>query len=407
MSSPFPRLHRSWAPKVVLWGALWSLAAASFPAWSLSLTLPSKLYKPEWILPQQDIDASTVPVTLPRMVSPLSGLTYRFQNTARPLSEFMEIGKVRSLLVLHNGRVAFEQNEWPYDETSRQQSWSMMKGVLGLLVGIAIDEQSIASIDDPLERYAPALAQSAFAGVTFRQALIMSSGVGFVEEKDRVGVFVKAGLSRATGGWRGKSIREQVLDGALQRAQPPGKQYSYASINSQAISMALEAAVGQPLHRYLQDKLWQPLGMPDKAELLTDAKSDAFSLCCLYATPRSYAMLGQLMAQGGRWQGKQIISSRWVKNATTFADPLSWHARDVPRTGKTMNLFGFAYHWWPLEGDRGDFVTLGVMGQAIYVSPRQNVVVVRLGHDDTPGAHAEEMMALARAVADHLSPIKK
>lgn len=266
MSSPLSRLHRSWAPKVVLWGALWSLTAASFPAWSLSLTLPSKLYKPEWILPQQDIDASTVPVTLPRMVSPLSGLTYRFQNTARPLSEFMEIGKVRSLLVLHNGRVAFEQNEWPYDETSRQQSWSMMKGVLGLLVGIAIDEQSIASIDDPLERYAPALAQSAFAGVTFRQALIMSSGVGFVEEKDRVGVFVKAGLSRATGGWRGKSIREQVLDGALQRAQPPGKQYSYASINSQAISMALEAAVGQPLHRYLQDKLWQPLGMPDKAE---------------------------------------------------------------------------------------------------------------------------------------------
>mgnify|MGYP000910426368 FL=1 len=96
-----------------------------------------------------------------------------------------------------------------------------------------------------------------------------------------------------------------------------------------------------------------------------------------------------------------------MKNATTFADTASWRARDVPRTAKTMNLFGFAYHWWPLEGDRGDFVTLGVMGQAIYVSPRQNVVVVRLGHDDAPGSHNEEMMALARAVADHLAPIKK
>jgi CubicO group peptidase (beta-lactamase class C family) len=234
--------------------------------------------------------------------------------------------------------------------------------------------------------------------------LLMSTGVAYNEEKDRVQLFVLAGLHRFSGGYKGQSVRQAVLDPALQRSEPVGKRYAYASINSQALSMALQAAVKQPLYLYLQDKLWRPLGIPDEAKLLSDDEGEGFSLCCIYASPRSFAMLGQLMAQGGRWQGKQIVSSRWVARATTFADPQAWHARDVPRMGKTMNLFGFAYHWWPLEGDRGDFVAQGILGQSIYVSPRQNVVVVRLGHDETPGAHAEEWVALARAVADHLAP---
>jgi CubicO group peptidase (beta-lactamase class C family) len=370
-----------------------------------ALVLPAQLYKPEWVLPLQPITPRPDAAPLLRRAVPMSDLTYRHHDVAKPLSEFIQAGKVHSLLVLHEGKVAYEYNgRWLDDETSRHQSWSMMKQVLAVLVGIAIDDKAIASVDDPMDKYAPELAKSAFAGVTFRQALLMSTGVAYNEEKDRVQLFVRAGLHRFSGGYKGQSVRQAVLDPALQRSEPAGKRYAYASINSQALSMALQAAVKQPLHLYLQDKLWRPLGIPDEARLLSDDEGEGFSLCCIYASPRSFAMLGQLMAQGGRWQGKQIVSSRWVTRATTFADPQAWHARDVPRTAKSMQLFGYAYHWWPLEGDRGDFVAQGILGQSIYVSPRQNVVVVRLGHDETPGAHAEEGVALARAVADHLAP---
>lgn len=377
----------------------------SFVQTAQALVLPAQLYKPEWVLPVQTIKPRPDATALPRMAVPMQDLTYRHQGVAKPLSEFIQLGKVHSLMVLHEGRVAYEYNgRWLDDETTRHQSWSMMKQVLAVLVGIAIDDKAIASPDDPMDKYAPELAHSAFAGVSFRQALLMSTGVAYNEEKDRIQLFLRAGLHRFSLGHQGQSVREAVLDPALQRTEPAGKRFVYASINSQALSMALQASVKQPLYLYLQNKLWRPLGIPDEAMLLSDDEGEGFSLCCLYATPRSYAMLGQLMAQGGRWQGKQIVSSRWVTRATTFADPQAWHARDVPRTGKTMNLFGFAYHWWPLEGDRGDFVAQGILGQSIYVSPRQNVVVVRLGHDETPGAHAEEGVALARAVADRLAP---
>ncbi len=398
-----------------VWSKVWWPACVAVLAGVLSvsqtahaLVLPAQLYKPEWVLPLQPITPRPDAAPLLRRAVPLSDLTYRHQDVAKPLSEFLQAGKVHSLLVLHEGKVAYEYNgRWLDDETTRHQSWSMMKQVLAVLVGIAIDDKAIASVDDPMDKYAPELAHSAFAGVTFRQALLMSTGVAYNEEKDRVKLFVQAGLHRFSWGYQGQTVRQAVLDPALQRTEPAGKRYAYASINSQALSMALQAAVKQPLYLYLQDKLWRPLGIPDEARLLSDDEGEGFSLCCIYATPRSFAMLGQLMAQGGRWQGKQIVSSRWVARATTFADPQSWRARDVPRTAKSMNLFGFAYHWWPLEGDRGDFVAQGILGQSIYVSPRQNVVVVRLGHDETPGAHAEEGVALARAVADHLAPRTK
>ncbi len=372
-----------------------------------ALVLPAQLYKPEWVLPLQDIQPRADAVAPVRQTVPLDGLIYRHRDVAKPLSEFIEAGRVHSLLVMQGGKIVYEHSGRFDGESTQHQSWSMMKQVLSVLVGIAIDDKAIASVDDPMDKYAPELARSAFAGITFKQALLMSTGVSYNEEKDRVQMFLRAGLHRVSGGHAGQSIRQAVLDARMTRQEVPGKHFVYASINSQALSMALQAAVKQPLSLYLQNKLWQPLGIPDAARLLADDEGEGFSLCCIYASPRSYAMLGQLMAQGGRWQGKQIVSSQWVARSTTFVDPQTWHAKDVPRTAKAANLFGFAYHWWPLEGGRGDFAAQGILGQSIYVSPRQNVVVVRLGHDETPGAHAEEAVALARAVADHLAPLTK
>ena len=90
--------------------------------------------------------------------------------------------------------------------------------------------------------------------------------------------------------------------------------------------------------------------------------------------------------QGGAWRGQQLLNAQWVQDATRFADGKAWHATQVPRKVKTQELLGFGYHWWPLEGDRGDFTALGIRGQSIYVSPRQNVVVVQCGGRQGSGA---------------------
>jgi len=377
-----------------------SLAAASVPTQAL---LP-QLFKPEWVLPRVTIAAPKEGRTvLPVSPRDLGGVRYTYQGATRSLNDFVGRAQVKSLLVLHNGQIVHEHHRAPFGPESLHQSWSVMKQMLSALIGRAVASGAIRSIDDPMDRYAPALKANGFAGVTFRQALTMSSGVRYDEEVDRVQLFKTVIAQRYTFGVSGATLDAETLKPELDRAYPPGSKYEYASINSQALAMALEGATGRQLRELLRQEIWEPLGMPDDARLLTDGEGSEFGLCCLYATARSYAVFGQWFAQGGQWNGRALLPADWVRRATSFDDPASWHSVHVPRTAKTQELFGFGYHWWPLEGPRGDFTALGIHGQLVYVSPRQNIVVVRLSDDYEPGAHNEESIALARAVVDHLS----
>lgn len=320
----------------------------------------------------------------------------------KSLAQYQADAKVRALLVLKDGRIVHEYHRFPYSRGSLHQSWSIGKQVLSALIGIAIGEGAIRSVDDRMDAYEPALAVNGFAGVTFKQALQMSSGVAYDEEPDRFRLFMDVITHRYTFGASGAGLRGKTLDAALLPVYAPGSRYQYASINSQALAMALEKAVGMPYQRYLELRLWKPMRTPDRAKVLKDGEDRAFTLCCLYATAHSYAMFGQLYAQEGRLHGRQIVPADWVRKSTSFAgDPSNWHA--VPVKGNRLGLYGFGYHWWPLEGERGDFTALGVFGQAIHILPRQNTVIVRLSGDfATEGAHIEENVVMGRALADYL-----
>lgn len=378
------------------------LAFASFGA--LSQALPPALFLPEVVLPRVTVDTAAFPVNLPSGTpkAPLDSFRYSYQGATKSLSTYLAEAKVRALLVVKDGKIVHEYNRFPFTRHTQHQSWSVGKQVLSTLVGIAIDEGAIRSVDDRMDAYAPELALNGFAGVTFKQALQMSSGVRYSEEADRFKLFLDTITDFYTLGASGFSLREKTLDASMTQAYPPGSKFEYASINSQALSLALERAVGMAYPQYLEAKLWKPLRTADAAKVLVDRSRDAFSFCCLYATTRSYAMYGMLYAQQGRIHGRQIVSSDWVRKSTTFeGDPSNWRA--VPRAGVNTGLYGFGYHWWPLEGSRGDFTALGVFGQAIHVLPKQNTVIVRISADyDTPGAHSEENVVMGRALADHL-----
>jgi CubicO group peptidase (beta-lactamase class C family) len=366
--------------------------------------LPPSLFLPELLLARQSIEVAPKPQALSTVApkAPISGFRYTYQGATKSLGDFQTEAKVRAMLVLKDGKIVYEYNKFPYGKSSLHQSWSVGKQVLSAMIGVAIDEGAIRSVDDRMDTYAPELAINGFAGVTFKQALQMSSGIAYNEEADRFKLFLDTITDRFSNGSSGFSLIEKTLDSKLTQAYTPGSKFEYASINSQALSLALEKAVGMPYAQYLERKLWKPMGTTDRAKILVDRSGESFTFCCLYATTRSYAMFGLMYAQGGRLHNQQIVSSSWVKKSTTFqGDPSHWRA--VPRAGGELGLYGFGYHWWPLAGDRGDFSALGIFGQAIHVLPAQNTVIVRISADfDTPGAHAEENAIMGRALADYL-----
>lgn len=385
--------------------ALCFAAALAAPLAAGAQTLPPSLFLPEVVLPRADIQASTQAVTLSKASSPkdITKLTYSFNGQTRTFTQFLSQAKVKSFMVLKNGQIVHEYHRFPHTRATLHQSWSIGKQVLSTLVGVALGEGAIHSINDRMDQYDPRLAANGFAGVTFKQALQMSSGVKYDEEADRYSLFFDVIGDFYSFGRNGSTLTEKALGAALTSAFAPGSSYQYASINSEAIKMALEKAVGMRYQDYLAQKLWQPMGMPDKAKVLVDREKTAFTFCCLYATTRDYAMFGQMYAQAGRFNGRQIVPSDYVRQATTFAgDPSNWRAADVPRKdGSTLR--GFGYHWWPLEGTREDFTAAGVYGQSIHVLPKQNTVVVRLSNDyDNVEGSAHEAVILGRAIADYL-----
>lgn len=380
-------------------------AAAMTPLVVNAQTLPPSLFLPELVLPRADIKASTQPVSLSKASSPkdITQLTYSFNGQTRTFNQFLSQAKVKSFMVLKNGQIVYEHHRFPNTRATLHQSWSIGKQVLSTMVGIALDDGSIQSINDRMDQYDSRLAANGFAGVTFKQALQMSSGVSYDEEADRYSLFFDVIGDYYSLGRNGNTLTEKTQGATLTSAYAPGSAYQYASINSEAIKMALEKAVGMRYQDYLSTRLWQPMGMPDKAKVLMDREKTAFTFCCLYATTRDYAMFGQMYAQGGWFNGRQIVSRDYVRKATTFAgDPSNWRATSVPY-GDGSTIRGFGYHWWPLEGEREDFTAAGVYGQSIHVLPKQNTVVVRLSNDyDNVKGSSHEAVILGRAIADYL-----
>lgn len=287
---------------------------------------------------------------------------YEFQGQTFTLDDYFSRNPVTGLLVARGDTILLERYQYARHDRHRFMSWSMAKTVTAMLIGIAIAEGRIRSVDDSAAVYVPALADTEYGRTSLRHLLQMSSGVRFVEEytgKDDVSRLA-ADTFRQVGAGGVEAVTPYNV-----RAAPSGTRFYYASVETQVLGLVLRNAVGRPLADYLQEKIWEPLGAEADATWLIDRAGQEAAYCCINAVLRDYARLGLLLAHDGNWRGRQIIPADWVKEATSVRP-----GQPQPSAGR------YGYQVWISAGERRMFVLRGIRGQAIYVDPAGRLVMV-------------------------------
>ncbi len=287
--------------------------------------------------------------------------------------QFAERTFTNAMLVIRHGKVMFENYRNRSDAMTRFLSMSMAKTITALLVGIALDEGKIASLDDPADKYIPQLKGTGYDGVTIRQILQMRSGIDYQERYD-------FGAHPSFAGHLHQDAivlnKMRFAAGALEtkRADPPGSKFNYSTLNTMVLGWVLENATGQKLEDFTRDKLWGPLGAQADAFWMADGPPGvgrALSGMGFNATLRDYGRLGLLMLHGGKRGDTQVVPAGWMKQATTMLPTGNPPGKGFP---------GYGYQIWQVDDEPGAYAAVGLAGQFIYVSPATDTVIVKLSY---------------------------
>ena len=301
-------------------------------------------------------------------------------TTPIPLvDDYLARNPVTGLLVVQDDHIFFERYQYARSDRDRFVSQSMVKSITGLLVGIAVSEGAIGSVDDPPEKYVDGFKGSEYGRTPLRDLLHLSSGVDFGEERDG-----GPDLSRLWAGMvAGRSGRGTIasITQFNKRIAPPGRRFHYASIEPDVLAVVLRYATKKSMSDYLQEKIWQPIGAESDAPWLVDAQGFNLAHFGFSAVLRDYARLGRLLAHDGAWNGRQMLPKQWMLDATTV------RASDPYLTpGTAMPYFGYGYLVWLLPGPRRQFAMVGDLGQRIIIDPPSKLVMVNTALDEKAGA---------------------
>ena len=271
--------------------------------------------------------------------------SFEFGGKTQTLKEFLEKTITTSLLVIKDDTIVSEQYFQGNTRESRATSMSVSKSFTSALIGIALEEGHIASIDDSVGRYVPELKDSGYADVPIRELLQMSSGIDFSEAYDKMSDATVLMYKLAAGG--------SVVDyaAALQSSGPSGEVFNYASIDTNILGMILKRTTGKNPAQYLEEKIWQEIGMESDATWGTDNAGNVLTFAYLNVTTRDYAKFGRLYLNDGMWNGKQIVPTKWVQQSRT---PERDYLRLKGFYGPDWDI-GYQYQWWIPEGEDGEF----------------------------------------------------
>jgi len=277
--------------------------------------------------------------------------------------EYHEKMDTKAFLIFQGDTLIYERYWDEHHDKTVSNSFSAAKSVIGMLVGIAIEEGKINSVDDLAGDYIPEFKKNGREQITIRHLLTMSAGFDWIESG-------KNPLSEAAEGYYGTDLYGLVT--RLRVIEKPGIKFNYQSGNTQILGFIIEKATGKSINEYAAEKLWIPLGARNDAFWSLDKEGgDEKAFCCMYATARDYALLGQLILNKGFYNGAQIVPEWYMKKM--LDTPYMTTKEKVPN-------MRYGWHTWVYK-NRGNpvYYCRGLMGQYMIAIPHKNRVIVRLG----------------------------
>jgi CubicO group peptidase (beta-lactamase class C family) len=314
---------------------------------------------------------------------------FRFESAGKSydLYDYLSLNRVSGMLVVQDGEVIFEKYLLGNDEKTRWMSMSVVKSIAATLVGMAIRDGYINSIDDPVTDYVEALRGSAYEGVTVKHLLQMASGVAWNEtytdpSSDRRAM-LEAQIAQQPGGIL-------ALMAGLERAAEPGTRWNYSTGETQVVAALLAAATGKNVADYLSEKLWARLGMEADATWWLESENGLeIGGSGLSARLRDYARFGLFLLDGGRIDGEETLPDGWLEAAS----------KPQMINGERVE---YGYMLWP--GEKRSYAAIGIFGQFVVVFPELNMVVAMWGAQPKPvGMEAVNEYEFFNALADQVS----
>ena len=337
--------------------------------------------------------AASEPHRFPRDLRPLD-VRYELEGETYTLEQYLEAARVQGLLVMKDGEVVFETYPQQTGPEDRYHLWSASKSFTGTLIGMALHEGRIESLDDRIDKYAPQFVGTAYGEASIRDVMRMSSGVDFFHHKgfpERNWMYVR--IFR---------LQENLDDFAaeLGRRVPPGTDFNYLAPDTHVLSAVLRGVYGKRFVDIVQEKLWDPVGFGGDAIWSQNVPGDegvAFGHCCLATRLIDFAHLGELYHRDGVWNGRRLLPEGWAEFAgspsTPFQEPNEDPVAEYPYSGYAMQF------WVPPNYD-GEFYAAGAFGQYLWIDLRSGVTVAQFASQLPRDTGPRERNAAFRALVD-------
>lgn len=315
------------------------------------------------------------------------------------LDDFLPANNTTAFIVIKDDAILYENYFNGNERESIVTSFSTAKSFDSALMGIAIDEGYIGSIEDPVIKYVPEIKGRGLDKLTIRHLLTMSTGIRYVSNDELFPLLQPVGDDART--YYFPDLRHVAM--SVQRSDEPiGAYFRYNNYHPLLEGLIIERATGRHVAEYLQEKIWKPLGMEFPASWSIDSEQSGFEKMESGINGRAidFAKVGRLFNNKGNWNGKQIISEHWVTESTT-PDPNDNRPWKVFTAVPSRNGY-YKYHWWGSRRANGlyDFYAAGHLGQYLFIRPDENLVIVRYGIDE---GHVNSWPGVFQSIANQIA----
>jgi CubicO group peptidase (beta-lactamase class C family) len=333
---------------------------------NLAANLPTDRNVLFWSIPQRDAAFRTMdrlPVLAKANIIEAGDKVYPLSKGAEfksgvDVDAYMKAQRTAGLVIIQDGKIRLEKYGLDFDGNGKWTSFSVAKSLTSTMVGAAIKDGYIKSLDDKVTQYIPEMKGSAYDDVTIAQLLTMTSGIKWNEDYEDP----KSDVARFNEHQAEPGIDVTVsYMRKLPREAPAGTKWVYKTGETNLIGVLVSKATGKKLSDYLSEKVWAPFGMEQDASWLLGSSGHEISGCCIQASTRDYARFGMFILGGGVVNGKSILPDGWIASATT-------KQADIGAPGR-----GYGYQWWTY--DDGSYAAQGIFGQGIFIDPKRKLVI--------------------------------